>query len=93
MQIRHYECVSSARACPAVLSLMYPSRTREPLSVLKHTTDPDCWSRHVLVITGGAYLPSRESSRLGDHSVSRGMGVSTRSILRSGMNHASETAT
>ena len=35
LQIRRYECVGSAHACPAVLSLMYPSRTREPLSVLK----------------------------------------------------------
>src|SRR5262249_51639600 len=33
--IRHYECVSSARACPSALLLMYPSRTREPLSVFK----------------------------------------------------------
>src|SRR5262249_24651139 len=38
-------------------------------------------------------LAFEESGRLGDHSASGGVGVRTRSILRSGMNHASATAT
>ena len=37
LQIEALGCVSSARACPSVLDLMYPSRTRGLLSVL--TTD------------------------------------------------------
>lgn len=35
LQIGPSRCVSRARACPRVLALMYPSRTRGPLSVLK----------------------------------------------------------
>ena len=33
LQIRRWQCVASARTCPLVLSLLYPSRTRGVLSV------------------------------------------------------------
>jgi hypothetical protein len=43
LQIRRYLCVSSARACPTVLSLVYPSRTRGVLSVLKTDYEAGCF--------------------------------------------------
>jgi hypothetical protein len=35
LQISRWRCAGSVRACPHVLSLMYPPRTRGSLSVLK----------------------------------------------------------
>ena len=43
LQIKPLSRGSGARACPRVLNLMYPSRTRELLSVLKtHDGDRRC---------------------------------------------------
>jgi hypothetical protein len=39
LQIRHSECVERDRACPRVLDLMYPSRTRGALSVYETSTE------------------------------------------------------
>jgi hypothetical protein len=73
LQIDRSRCVWSVRACPRVLSLMYPSRTRGALSVLKTGGSPRTCARVQLGRSGasdasaGDALPGRGGFALGLH--------------------------
>jgi len=51
---RASRCVASVRACPRVLSLMYPSRTRALFTVLK-TSNASPGQRHIAAESAEVY--------------------------------------
>jgi hypothetical protein len=63
LQIGSLMCVADARACPRVLSLMYPSRTRAAFSVLK-TRDGACCRSRRRVFCGLRTLPLAAALRM-----------------------------